>query len=99
MRTESACCKDGLWSGRRLGTHATPSVGSPNRGDLRVFRLAEVSLGRLLIHEFETAFPKLDRTGLELRKSIAVSVLRFLSRESFVKRRVALGELASKFEL
>jgi len=51
-----------------------------------------VSLGRLLIHEFETAFPKRDRTGLELRKSNAINVLRFLGRESIVTKRVALGE-------
>ena len=58
-----------------------------------MFRLVEVSLGRLLIHEFETAFPKRDRTGLELRKSNALNVLRFLGRESIVTKRVALGEL------
>jgi len=71
---------------------AEADLGLLDRGDLRVFRLAEVSLGELLIHEFETAFPKLDRTGLALRKSIAVSVLRFLGRESIVTKRVALGE-------
>ena len=64
-----------------------------------MFRLVEVSLGRLLIHEFETAFPKRDRTGLELRKSNALNVLRFLGRESIVTKRVALGELSSEFEL
>jgi hypothetical protein len=67
-------------------------LGTLDRGDLEVFQLAEVSLGELLIHEFETAFPKLDRTGLELRKSNALNVLRFLGRESNVTKRVALGE-------
>jgi hypothetical protein len=43
----------------------------------RVFTLAEAALGELLNHEFEPAFPKLDRTGLKLRKSIALNVLRF----------------------
>jgi hypothetical protein len=62
-----------------------------------VFGLVEVSLGRLLIHEFETAFPKRDRTGLELRKSNALNVLRFLGRESIVTKRVALGEFSSEY--
>ena len=49
-------------------------------------------LGNLLIHEFEPAFPKLDRTGLELRKSMALNFLRFPGIESLVTKRVAFGE-------
>jgi hypothetical protein len=92
MRAESTCCRVGLWCRARLGAHATVCLGSPNRGGLTVFRLAEISLGDLLIHEFEPAFPKLDRTGLELRKSNALNVLRFLGRESMATKRVAVGE-------
>ena len=32
-------------------------------------------LGNLLTHEFEPAFPKRDRTGLELRKSLLLIAL------------------------
>ena len=53
----------------------------------------------LSTHEFEPAFPSLNRTGLELRKSLLIIALRISGKESIVTKRVALGELASKYEL
>jgi len=47
----------------------------------------------LSTHEFEPAFPKRDRTGLELRKSILSNTLRLPGKESIVTKRVALVEL------
>ena len=64
-----------------------------------MFRLVVASFGNLLTHEFEPAFPKRDRTGLEPRKSILYSALRFRGKESIVTKRVAIGELSSEFEL
>jgi hypothetical protein len=56
-------------------------------------------LGNLLIHEFEPAFPKLDRTGLELRKSLLQNALRFTGKESVVAKRVAPKERKIGLEL
>ncbi len=63
-----------------------------------MFRLVEVSLGRLLIHEFETAFPKRDRTGLELRKMLPANALGLEAKESIVTKRVALGGAGVKVQ-
>jgi hypothetical protein len=54
--------------------------------------IPKASRGNLLTHQFEPAFPKLDRTGLELRKSLPWRALRFPGKESIVTKRVALGE-------
>ena len=56
-------------------------------------------VGNLLIHEFEPAFPKLDRTGLELRKSLPQHALRFTGKESVVAKRVAPKERKIGLEL
>ncbi len=46
---------------------------------------------------FEPLRKQTDHTGLELRKFFRRKALRILSAESIVTKRVALGELSSKF--
>ena len=53
----------------------------------------------LLTHEFEPGISKRDLTALELRKSLLLRDLGISGKESIVTKRVALGELSSKFEL
>ena len=53
----------------------------------------------LSTHEFEPAFPRLNRTGLELRKSLLLIALGISGKESLVTKRVAIGKLSSEFEL
>ena len=47
----------------------------------------------LSTHEFEPAFPKRDRTGLELRTSLLLIALGISGKESIVTKRVAHGEV------
>jgi len=48
---------------------------------------------KLLVREFESEFSKLNRTGLELRKSLPINALRFLGKRSFVTKRVESGDM------
>jgi hypothetical protein len=84
---ELACVRHAASSGVSIQTNDRVS-----QSEEASYCIPKAFLGKLLTHEFEPAFPKRDRTGLEIRKSLLLIALGISGKESIVTKRVALGE-------